>query len=793
MITPATPKPLSPIPSPPARFFESTGLMLAMLCGITLAFYQNLWWPGLVLIKRDAFRFFLPIKHYLIERLAAGELPQWFPYEALGRPFIGVAHTGVFHPFTALYFLFPVQDAYRASTLLSCLLAALGAFALGRTLRYSRAGALVAGLAFALSGYVVSLTEHITYLYSICALPLFCAGLEKAFREHHGWVVAPALIWATVFLNGDIQTGYYFGFIALAWMAARASVAYRPALLRLGLVIGLTILLAAIQLGPSWAVFTGSDRTESASLHEQALSWSTHPLRLITLLASPVRENADPVELARFFFGSPKFGVWSESLYLGLPVVVLALLGAWHRRDLRLLAFLGSVSLLLALGKYGGLYEVFYHMVPLWSVFRYPEKIMGLASFAIAMLAGAGVDAVREGKAGTVPWCVAAALCAAAWLGFSTDAATAWTIAHFQAPAPLTGEVTHSTALAFAWSGIEAGGLALAVLAMRKHWMHATGLLVMLTLVVTFDLSRVNHPVYRTAPAEVATFTPAFVEAIASREGAIAPGRFRLLSLRNPTYVSPKSLRRLLGHDADIVERRQALDLEHNAQFHLETVFDYLPGSSAAFSTILGQYPGTAVAARFNVAYYIGRTSLVTDPRQAQTLIAVLRDYDLALFKNPDPVKPRAYLARQPEHTPTPADPAALIKRPDFLNGDVDVLEAAAGPVPGPAETGTAHIERYAPEEVRVRVETPQSAALVLLDAYDQGWTAALEDGSALPILRANALARAVVVPAGAHVVTFSYRTPLLTAGAWTSLAGILLCVGLVIHARRRPTDGQPD
>src|SRR5207249_5859210 len=156
------------------------GLAVATLCGITLAFYHGLWWPGQVLIKRDALRFYLPIKQYLIERLSTGELPQWFPYDALGRPFIGVTVTGVFHPFTALYFILPVHDAYRLSTLISCLLAALGSFALGRTLNYSRAGAFVAGLSFALSGYVASLTFNIVYLYSICVLPLFCAALETA-------------------------------------------------------------------------------------------------------------------------------------------------------------------------------------------------------------------------------------------------------------------------------------------------------------------------------------------------------------------------------------------------------------------------------------------------------------------------------------------------------------------------------------------------------------------------------------------------------------------------------------
>src|SRR5438093_8645864 len=253
-----------------------TFLAVIVLLGLTLTFYYGLWLPGLVLIKRDVYGFWLPLKQHMIERLAVGELPQWFPYEALGRPFIGTAATGIFHPFTALYFLLPAPDAYRASTLLSCVLAAVGAFTLGRTLNCSRAGALVAGLAFALSGYVVSFTEHLIYLYSICVLPFFCAALEKALTGSRSWAVVPAVIWATVFLNGDIQTGYYYGFIALAWMAARAPGPYREAGLRLALTVSLTILLSGVQLGPSWTVFMGSERTHPELFLEQALLWSTH-------------------------------------------------------------------------------------------------------------------------------------------------------------------------------------------------------------------------------------------------------------------------------------------------------------------------------------------------------------------------------------------------------------------------------------------------------------------------------------------------------------------------------------
>jgi uncharacterized membrane protein YfhO len=93
-------------------------------------------------------------------------------------------------------------------------------------------------------------------------------------------------------------------------------------------------------------------------------------------------------------------------------------------------------------------------------------------------------------------------------------------------------------------------------------------------------------------------------------------------------------------------------------------------------------------------------------------------------------------------------------------------------------------IERYAPEEVRVWVETPQPAVLILLDAFDQGWTATLESGLVLPIMRANALVRAVVVPAGLHMVTFRYETPLLWAGAGASLTGCLICLAMIARAR---------
>jgi hypothetical protein len=778
----------------PRRWWKHSGVSVAVLCGLMLAFYHGLWLPDRVLIKRDAFAFFLPLKQHMIERLTAGELPQWFPYEGLGRPFIGTTHTGVFHPFTALYFMFSVPDAYRASTLLSCLIGALGAFALGRMLKISNPGALLAGIVFALSGYVVSLTDNLVYLHSACLLPLFCIGLEKALRGPRAWVIAPAAIWASVFLIGDVQTGYYYGLIALLWMGTRMPDSYREAGLKLALMAGLAILLAGIQLGPAWATFADSERAQPDRFRKQTLTWSTHPLRLLTVAASPVGEQLDPVTVGRVFFGHPTGGVWVESLYLGVPVIGLALLGSRHRPDLRVLPIIGVVGLLLALGKWGGLYGMLYEVVPLWSAFRYPEKFMGVVSFAAAMLAGSGLDALRVGKGGARLWLAAAVLCAVAGLGLATDTAGEWAAANADVPAAMAHAMTASAGLAFFYSALATLGVWLLIAWAQRGSLRSPVLLLALTALITLDLSRATLGAYHTGPADAATFTPPLAQALASTAGPLAPGRFRIISLREKKNVVPKSLYFSLGHyGATSIEHRQALDVEENAVFHLETPQYYLPGYSSALPTIMDAN-SPAVAARYNVSFYVGPRSRTKDPQFAAGLIAQLPPYGLALFRNPAPAKPRVYLSERPEPTASPVEPAAMVLRPDFLSGAVDVIETHGEPLPGPAQDGTARIARYEPEDVRVHVETPQSAVLVLLDAYDKGWTATLENGMDLPILRANALVRAVIVPAGNHVVTFSYQTPLLKAGAWASMAGVLLCLGLIVgQARRRSADRPPN
>jgi hypothetical protein len=381
-----------------------------------------------------------------------------------------------------------------------------------------------------------------------------------------------------------------------------------------------------------------------------------------------------------------------------------------------------------------------------------------------------------------------AMLCTTAGFVLQTEAAAAWTTAHFGAAPGLAHEITSSVAIAFLYSAAATLGTWLIAAGVQKQVMREAVAIPLLVLLVALDLARANLGAYHTGPSEAATFIPPLAEAIKAQEGPLTPGRFRLVATHEEMVGWPEDLARTVGYYGALsIERRQALDVLHNAAYQLESIMPQLAGYSPQFAETLRHGMSLGAAARFNVTYYISRRYHLRGPTLSRMIVAELPPYDLVLFRNPVPPKPRVYLSKKPERSVKPVDPAVLFARPDFLNGEVDVIETSALTLPGPATEGLARIERYALEEVRVRVETPQPAVLILLDSFDKGWTARLETGEDVPIMRANALVRAVVVPAGAHVVTFSYQTPLLKAGAWASLTGVLLCIGLIVRARRRP------
>jgi Bacterial membrane protein YfhO len=102
---------------------------------------------------------------------------------------------------------------------------------------------------------------------------------------------------------------------------------------------------------------------------------------------------------------------------------------------------------------------------------------------------------------------------------------------------------------------------------------------------------------------------------------------------------------------------------------------------------------------------------------------------------------------------------------------------------PGPKASGapaSVRVDQDGSEEVSATVNASGGGYLVVADADQVGWAAAV-DGRAAPLVAADQGVVAVAVPAGVHTVSLRYAAPYDNAGTWiTAAAGVVLTAGVL-------------
>lgn len=98
------------------------------------------------------------------------------------------------------------------------------------------------------------------------------------------------------------------------------------------------------------------------------------------------------------------------------------------------------------------------------------------------------------------------------------------------------------------------------------------------------------------------------------------------------------------------------------------------------------------------------------------------------------------------------------------------------------APVGEARLLEYTPTQIVVQADLPAPAYLILADRFDEGWKAYVDDAE-VPIARANGVERLVAVPAGSHIVRFSYAPFPLLLGLGISAIAVIAWVGLLLVA----------
>jgi hypothetical protein len=166
----------------------------------------------------------------------------------------------------------------------------------------------------------------------------------------------------------------------------------------------------------------------------------------------------------------------------------------------------------------------------------------------------------------------------------------------------------------------------------------------------------------------------------------------------------------------------------------------------------------------------------VTEAASAQSVFAS----PLRLLRVPKPL-PRAFAVNGVRASEPTAEIDALMD-PGFDPGVSVILTGGVARPPSEDFRSRVRIVHRGATRVSLEVELSHAGFVVLLEAYDEGWMATVDDVRA-DVWRANVLFRGVAVPAGPHVIEMQYRP-----AAWNwgfGLTALTLAFGVVAGAIR--------
>ncbi len=371
---------------------------LALACAPLLYFFAATR-GAIVLYPDDGLTLNLPLRIVAADMLRGGHLPLWNPYYYGGMPLFATAQGGLLFPLNWFFLLLSPQAAMNLAVLGAYALAGVGAYLYARRGGASVTGALVTGLVWQWSGFLVAQLGHTNVVHTASLLPWVLWSIDvSAQRRRRTDAALIAVLVALQVFAGHQQTLAYALLLAAAYaayMAARATEAAwrRSYVIALSMLL-LGVMLAAVQILPTYELMRNSLR--AGTTYDFFSSFSMPPVFLLTYFAPYVVGGGDGAFFSAPYTGAAFYGEYIG--YVGVTALALAILAPLIRRDAltRFWTLAALVALALALGRFWpfDLYRVIYY-VPVLNLFRVPARHLMEVDFALAVLAGRAVTALE--------------------------------------------------------------------------------------------------------------------------------------------------------------------------------------------------------------------------------------------------------------------------------------------------------------------------------------------------------------------------------------------------------------
>lgn len=400
---------------------------LAALALFLLLIFRGLAFTDMILGRGDTFTYFYPYWTARDAFLRAGELPLWTPNIFMGAPLLANPQLGALYPPNWLTIGLDAPDAIRVSVLLHIAWATLGAYVLARRAAgLGVSGALVTAAVFGLGGYVGAHVEQINQLQGLAWFPWLFLLLHRCLWGAGAWHAMPlpddsapsgdaddsaplparyvillGMAIALQVLSGHTQTVFISG-VGMALYGVASAKPLRTVMV-LGAAGGIALLLASPQLVPTYELIGQGSRSGGLDANA-ALSFSLPPTligrgllpsydaKLFTEYIAYVGVAALVLAGVAIVSGRARDDASSSVAGVGARLISPLRGDAPHRAWIIMVV----VALILALGRY---LPVNYWLVqvPGFDLFRVPARWLALYGLGVAVLAGAGADAVIQG------------------------------------------------------------------------------------------------------------------------------------------------------------------------------------------------------------------------------------------------------------------------------------------------------------------------------------------------------------------------------------------------------------
>jgi hypothetical protein len=327
-----------------------------------------------------------PLRHVYQSALTAGDSILWTSQLYGGFYIHAEGEVGALHPLhLLLYRTLPLTIALNLEMILSYVFAFVGMLSFLRRLGFAAVSSIVGSTAFAFSGFTLLHLPHLNMVAVVAHLPWLLYAIDLCLAESSDsrakGLVAVAVLVGSQALLGHPQAMVMCGLIcALYAVASGNGLNIRLAVVGLASVAGL--MLAGIQLVPTLDALATSVRNTFGS--DFALSYSLHPLNILQLFS--------PYLLLSRVYAAPgeqyvhEFGAYSGAL--STLAFSWAIVRGARLPFARLAVFaivISSLGLLLALGRYGFIYQ-WLAMLPVLGKFRAPARHILLVHFGFAVL-----------------------------------------------------------------------------------------------------------------------------------------------------------------------------------------------------------------------------------------------------------------------------------------------------------------------------------------------------------------------------------------------------------------------